>query len=77
MGNKYDPKNLLIKGQRFIKSKKEDEEKSKSQPEETISERVKLRRQIADETCLTRHRLLLMEIMTILRNLLIFQICHR
>ena len=36
MGEKYNPNNLLIKGQRFIESKKEDEEKSKSQPEETI-----------------------------------------
>ena len=44
MGKKYDSKNLLIKGQRFIESKKEGEEKSKSQPEETIAERVKLRR---------------------------------
>ena len=44
MGEKYNPNNLLIKGQRFIKSKKEDEEKSKSQPEETITERVKLKK---------------------------------
>ena len=35
----YDPSNLLNKGFRFIK------EKSKSQQEETITERVKLRRQ--------------------------------
>ena len=35
-------KNLLLKGQRFIKLK---EQKSKSQPEESIAERVKLRRQ--------------------------------
>ena len=35
-------KSLLLKGQRFIESKKE--EKSKSQPEESIAERVKLRR---------------------------------
>ena len=38
-------KSLLLKGQRFIESKKE--EKSKSQPEESIAERVKLRRQKA------------------------------
>ena len=43
MGEKYNPKNLLLKGQRFIELKKE--EKSKSQPEESIAERVKLRRQ--------------------------------
>ena len=45
MDKKYDPENLLLQGQRCIKSKKE---KSKSQPEETIAERVKLRRQKAD-----------------------------
>ena len=48
MGEKYNPNNLLIKGQRSIKSKKEDEDKSKSKPEETIAERVKLRRQKVD-----------------------------
>ena len=36
MGEKYNPKNLLLKGQRFIESKKE--EKSKSQAEETIKQ---------------------------------------
>ena len=40
---------LLIKGTRFIELKKEDKEKSKSQPEETIAEIVKLRRQKADD----------------------------
>ena len=44
MGEKHDPNNLLIKGYRFIESKKEDEEKTKSQPEETIAERPKIRR---------------------------------
>ena len=39
MGKKYVPKNLLIKGQRFI------EEKNKSWPENTIAEKVKLRKQ--------------------------------
>ena len=49
MVEKYNPNNnLLNKTQRFIESKKEDEEKSKSQPEESIAERVKLRRQKAD-----------------------------
>ena len=61
---KYNPNNLLIKGYRFIESKKEDEEKYKSQPEETIAEREKLRRQQTYDK-----ELLLM-------NLLIFQICH-
>ena len=49
MVEKYNPNNnLLNKTQRFIESKKEDEEKSKSQPEESIAERVKSRRQKAD-----------------------------
>ena len=43
MGEKYDPSNLLIKGDRFTEWKKEDKEKSKSQPEETIAKRVKLK----------------------------------
>ena len=45
MDKKYDTENLLLQGQRCIESKKE---KSKSQPEETIAERVKLRRQKSD-----------------------------
>ena len=40
---------LVIKGYKFKVSYKKDEEKSKSQPEKTIAERVKLRRQIADD----------------------------
>ena len=48
MGEKYNPSNLLIKGYRFIKSKKKYK-KSKSQPEETIAERVKLKNQYADD----------------------------
>ena len=43
MNKKYDPSNLLMTGYRFNVSKKKDEEKGKSQPEETIAERVKLR----------------------------------
>ena len=43
MGEKHNSKNLHLKGQRYIESKKE--KKSKSQPEETIAKRVKLRRQ--------------------------------
>ena len=43
-----DPSGLLIKGYRFFDSKKENKEKSKSQPEKTITERVKLRREKAD-----------------------------
>ena len=48
MSKKYNPNNLLIKGFKFIYSVKEDEEKSKSKPGETIAERVRLRRQRAD-----------------------------
>ena len=44
---KYDPSNLLIKGYRFIESKKEVEEKNKSKPEESTTEIVKLRKQKA------------------------------
>ena len=40
---KYDPSNLFIKGYKYEKLYKKDEEKSKSQPEETIVERVKLK----------------------------------
>ena len=35
MGEKYNPKNLLLKGQKFIELKKE--EKGKLQPKETIT----------------------------------------
>ena len=42
MSEKYNPNNIFTKGQLFI------EKKSKSQPEENIAERVKLRRQKAD-----------------------------
>ena len=38
----------LLKVKDLLKSKKDNEEKSKSQPEETIAERVKLRRQKVD-----------------------------
>ena len=48
MGEKYNPNNLFIKGYRYIESKKEDEEKSKLQPEVTTAGRLKLRRQNAD-----------------------------
>ena len=46
MDEKY-PENLLLKGKRFNESKKKD--KSKAQPEESIVERVKLRKQKADD----------------------------
>ena len=42
-----------MKSNRFTKLRKEGEEKSKSQPEETIAERVKLRRQKADRKDIT------------------------
>ena len=47
MGKKYDPENLLLKGQRFTQLKKK--EKSKSLSEESIAARVKSRRQNADD----------------------------
>ena len=47
LGEKCNSINLLIKGQRCIGLKKE--KKSKSQPEETIAEGVKSRRQKADD----------------------------
>ena len=66
MGEKYNPKNLLIKGQRFIESKKEEE--SKSQLEKTCRKsKIKKKKQIIN-TYLIRRCLLLM---MILMNLLI------
>ena len=50
---KFDPSNLLIADYRFNVLKKKGKEKSKSQPEETIAERVKLRRQEADDEYLS------------------------
>ena len=46
MGKKYNPKNVLLKGQRFIESKKEE---NKSQPEENIAENLNGRRQKAED----------------------------
>ena len=69
MGEKYNPKSLLLKGQKFTELKKD--EKSKSQPEEIIAERVKLKnKKQMIQTYFTHHPLLLM------MNLLIIQICH-
>ena len=45
---KHDPSNLLLKGSKFIYLNEKEEEKSKSLPEETIDERVNLRRQKED-----------------------------
>ena len=39
------PVNLFLKGYKYAMLYKKDEERSKSQPEETIAERVKVRRQ--------------------------------
>ena len=44
---------MLIKGYRLIDSKKNNNNESKSQPEETIMERVKLRRQKEESEDLT------------------------
>ena len=43
MDKKYDPENLLLQGHAFNASKKKG--RSKSQPEETIAERIRSRRQ--------------------------------
>ena len=49
MHKKCNPSNLLFKGYHYDKwCKKLDEERSKSQLEETIAERLKLRRQKSD-----------------------------
>ena len=49
MDKKYDPSNLSIKGYKYDKWYKKDEEKRKTKLEETIAERVKLRKQKADD----------------------------
>ena len=46
MVKKYDAKNLLSKGQKFIELKKKE---SKSHPEVTIVERVKFKKQESDD----------------------------
>ena len=48
MDKKYDSSNLFLKGYKYDVLYKKDEEKSKSQREETIAERVKLRLQKLD-----------------------------
>ena len=44
MDKKYDPCHIFLKGYKNDEWYKKDEEKSKSLPEETIAETVKLRR---------------------------------
>ena len=46
---KYDPSNIFIKGYKQDKWYKNYEENSNSQPEKTAAERVKLRKQKADD----------------------------
>ena len=48
MDKKYDQSNLFIKAQKQDKWYKKDEEKSKPQSDQTFAERIKLRRQKAD-----------------------------
>ena len=48
MDKKYYLSNLFVKGYKYGEWYKKDEEKSQSQPEETILEKVKLRRQKSD-----------------------------
>ena len=45
MSEYYNPSNLHIQGYRFIESMNKDKEKSKSQPDETVTEKVILRKQ--------------------------------
>ena len=45
----YNPNNLFIKGQRLLIRRKKMKKKSRSQPEEPVAERVKLRTQKADD----------------------------
>ena len=47
--NKYDPCKLFLKVYKYDTLYKEDEEKSTLQPEKTIPERVKLRKQKVDD----------------------------
>ena len=47
--NKYDPSKLFLKVYKYDTLYKEDEEKSTLQPEKTIPERVKLRKQKVDD----------------------------
>ena len=49
MDKKYDHNNLFLKNYKYNEWYKKDEEKSELQPEEAIAERVKLRRQKADD----------------------------
>ena len=45
----YDPSNLFIKNYKYDDWYKKNEEKSKSQPEEIIAERIKLGKQVASD----------------------------
>ena len=49
MDKKCDHNNLFLKNYKYNEWYKKDEEKSELQPEEAIAERVKLRRQKADD----------------------------
>ena len=49
MDKKYDPNNLFLEICKYDVVCKKDEEKSQSKPEKPITERVKLRRQKADD----------------------------
>ena len=55
MDKKYDPSNLFNKGPKYNEWYKKDKEKSRSQPEETIAERIKLRKEKADDKDLKCH----------------------
>ena len=49
MDKKYDPCHFFLKGYKYGEWLKKDEEKIKSQQDETIAKRVKLRRQKLDD----------------------------
>ena len=53
MNERYDPSNAFLKNYKYDEKYKKNEEKSKSQPEETIAERVKLGRQKTNDEYLS------------------------
>ena len=50
----YDPSNLFNEGPKYNEWYKKDKEKSISQPEETIAERIKLTKEKADDKYLSQ-----------------------
>ena len=54
MDKNYNPSNLFNKGPKYNEWYKKDKEKSRSQPQETIAERIKLRKEKADDEDLSQ-----------------------